>query len=385
MKNDDTGKSPNVIADDHSRNHDHNQTTILDSRTEIAKLDQSNMMGSIESLGDQVRHAWEDIGKIEFKPTSDIHNLVMVGMGGSGLGADVIKHLFKDELKVPLDIVNDYTLPAYVNENTLVVLASYSGTTEEVLVCAQLAQSANAQIMMVCAGGDLEKIAQDNGYTMYKIDPKYNPSSQPRMAIGYAVFGAIGLLAKTRLLTLSDQQVQDVIKTINNQVESCKVEIPSVENPAKALAFTMIDRRPIFIVSDFLEGAGHTSTNQHNENAKIFADYKVVPELNHHLLEGLMYPSSNADTHIFIFMQSLLYHQKNIIRMKLTQKIVEDNNIDTITIPLQARTKIEQVFEMLTMLGFAGFYLGMLEGIDPSPIPFVESFKVQLKEAAKDL
>lgn len=360
-------------------------TSILDSREEISKLDTENMMGSIEELGNQVQHAWEDLKSVTFTPTAEIHNVVLAGMGGSGLGADVIKHLFKSELKVPFDFVHDYTLPGYVNEHTLVVLSSYSGTTEEVLSCAQEAQDKNTQVMVICAGGTLADIAQQNGYTIYKIDPKYNPSNQPRMAIGYAVFGTIGLLSKAGIISLQDSDIEAVVKTIHQQVENCKVEIAGEENPAKALAFTMVDRRPVFVASDFLEGAAHVSTNQGNENAKIFADYKIVPEMDHHLLEGLQFPKSNATNHVFIFVQSILYHPMNIIRMQLTQKIAEDNEIDAISIPLKAKTKIEQVFEMLTIFGFAGFYLAMLEGINPSPIPFVESFKVDLKKMSQSM
>jgi glucose/mannose-6-phosphate isomerase len=360
-------------------------SSILDSRDEIAKLDIENMMGSIEELGNQVKHAWEDLQSIEFKPKAEIRNVVIAGMGGSGLGGDVLKHLFKDKLEVPFDYVHDYTLPGYVNEHTLVVLASYSGTTEEILACGKQAHENEAQIMVIAAGGDLETLALEHGYTYYKINPKYNPSNQPRMAIGYAVFGTIGLLSKAGIVSITHQEIEAVVATIEKQIATCKVEVLGEENPAKALAYMMIDRRPVFVVSDFLEGAIHVSANQHNENAKAFVDYKIVPEMDHHLLEGLKYPKSNATNHIFIFIQSMLYHPKNVIRVQLTQKIVDKNDIDTLTVPVKAQSKIEQVFELITLLGFAGFYLAMLEGINPSPIPFVEHFKTDLKEMTKDL
>ncbi|MBU0974502.1 SIS domain-containing protein [Patescibacteria group bacterium] len=366
-------------------NENTTKNSIIDSREEIAKLDLENMMSSIEELGNQINHSWNDTKSIEFTPTAEIRNVIISGMGGSGLGADVIKHLFKDELKVPLDFVNDYTLPGFVNENTLVVLSSYSGTTEEVVACAEQAKQKNAQIMVIAAGGTLEEIANENHYAFYKINPKFNPSNQPRMAIGYAVFGMIGLLSKAGVISVTDQQIEAVIDTINKQIEECKVEVLGEENPAKTLAFMLLDRRPVFVVSDFLEGVAHVSANQHNENAKAFVDYKVVPEMDHHLLEGLRYPNSNASNHIFIFVQSMLYHPKNIIRMQLTQKIVDDNEIDTLAIPIKAQTKIEQVFEMLTLFGFTGFYLAMLEGINPSPIPFVESFKIDLKKMTQGI
>ena len=360
-------------------------TTILDSREAIAQLDTQNMMGSIEELPNQIEHAWQDIQSITFTPKAPIRNAVVAGMGGSGLGGDVIKHLYKDSLSVPLELVHDYTLPHYVDQHSLVILASYSGTTEEILSCAQHARERNAQIMVVAAGGPLAEMAQANNYSLYLINAQHNPSKQPRMAIGYAVFGTIGLLAKAGLLELTDTEVTATVATLHKQVAAYKVEVPSQENPAKALAFSMVDRRPVFVASDFLEGAVHVGANQHNENAKSFISYVVAPELNHHLLEGLKYPLSNASTHVFIFIHSLLYHPHNTVRMHLTQEVVEENEIETIGVPLQARTRIEQVFECIILLAFAGFYLAMLEGIDPSPIPFVESFKNKLKDKTKDL
>lgn len=353
---------------------------ILDSRQEISTLDKSNMLGSIESLGKQVRHAWDDTQALTFTPTAEIRNVVVAGMGGSALGADVIKKLFKELLSVPFDFVNSYTLPAYVNQNTLVILASYSGTTEEVLACSEQAEKAKCQIMVIAAGGDLERLALQKGYTYYKIDPVYNPCNQPRMAINYSVFGLIGLLSKANIVNLEEGDIQAVIAITEKVIKENTVEITGDENPAKALAFTMMDRKPFLVSAEFLEGATHVASNQHNENAKALVDYKVVPEINHHLMEGLRFPKSNVTNIVFIFITSMLYDPRVQIRMSVTQKIVEQQDIDTLSIPLKAKTKLEQVFELITLFAFSSFYLSMLEGIDPSPIPFVDQFKEELKQ-----
>lgn len=354
--------------------------SILDDRKAIAKLDKSNMLGSIEALGKQIRHAWDDTQKLSFTATDQIRNVVVAGMGGSGLGADVIKTLFKEVLPVPFDFVHSYTLPAYVNQNTLIILSSYSGTTEEVLACAPLAEKAKAQIMVIAATGDLERWAQEKQYTYYKINPTHNPSNQPRMAIGYAVFGMIGLLAKAGILQLEKADIDGVIATVEDVLKHNTVEVLGEENPAKALAYSMMDRKPFIVAAEFLEGAAHVATNQHNENAKALVDYKIVPEINHHLMEGLRFPKSNSSYHVFVFVNSQLYDQRVQIRMGVTQKIVDQQEIDTISVPMKAKTKLQQVFELITLFSFSGFYLSMLEGIDPSPIPFVDQFKEELKK-----
>ncbi len=352
--------------------------TILSSRDEIAKLDKANMISSIESLSDQVSHAWQATRDIAVDHKAEIKNVVISGMGGSGLGADVIKTLYKSDFKVPFDFVHSYTLPGYVNENTLVVLASYSGNTEEVLATAQEAQDKNAQIMVITAGGKLADLAKENNYPAYIIEPKFNPSNQPRMAIGYAVFGTLALLSKAGIIDLSKEDVEQVIQAITNIKEQCLVEVVDDKNIAKQIVYHIHQLRPILVASEHLEGAIHVSTNQFNENAKVYADYKIIPEINHHLMEGLKYPDTNQSTHTFIFVDSDLYNDRNQKRIDLTKQVVEQNGISTYLVKLQAKTKVAQVFESITLFAFVNFYLSMIEGIDPAPIPFVDWFKNKL-------
>lgn len=352
--------------------------SALDSREKIAQLDASNMLGSIEALADQVQHAWDTLEKLDISVPKKIENVVVAGMGGSALGGDIFKHVFADVLTVPFEIYNGYTLPAYVGENTLVVLASYSGTTEEVLHCAEQTKEKGAMAFVIAAGGKLAEIARQEQYPAYIIDPVHNPSNQPRMAIGYAVFGLIGLMAKAGLVTLTDEQVSEVISTIIRTSETLGPETAGDKNQAKLLAFTCFGHRPILVGSEFTIGAVHTATNQFNENAKIFADYKVIPELNHHLMEGLRFPESNSGSHVFLFFQSTLYGKRNQKRMVLTQEVVEKNAIDAMTVQLQADTKLAQVFELITLMAYTNFYVSILEGINPSPIPFVDWFKAEL-------
>ncbi len=353
-------------------------SSILDSREDIAKLDKSNVLASVEALGRQVQHAWDDTREINAQLKKKPENIVIAGMGGSGLGAHVIKALYKDELNIPFDFVNSYNLPKYVSGKSLVILASYSGNTEEILSCASQASDSGAEVMVICAGGELAKTADTFNYPYYLIDPEHNPSNQPRMAIGYAVFGTLALLDKAGLINLKEEEIEAVISTINKVLEENKVEIGKETNLAKQLAFHHFQYRPVFICSEHMEGSLHVSTNQHNENAKIFADYKVLPEINHHLLEGLKYPDSVSQTHAFTFIESDLYREENQRRMDLSRQVAEQHGISTLVVKLQSKTKLEQVFESITLFALSGFYLSMLEGIDPAPIPTVDWFKKQL-------
>lgn len=352
--------------------------SLLTSRKKIADIDQHQVLDSIEALADQVRHAWQQANQVKLELEQPVKNVVVAGMGGSGLGPDLIKHLFKDQLTVPLEVYNSYTLPHYVDERSLVVLSSYSGNTEEILSCAQQAVERTSNLAAITTGGKLGDLCQQKQIPTYFIKPKYNPSGQPRMALGYALAGMMGLLNQAQIIRVGDSQVKAVVSTILTSLESNGVEQAAEINPAKTLAFMSVDRRPMIIAAEFLAGAAHVAANQFNENAKTLADYKLIPEINHHLLEGLKLPSSNQLDNLFLFIHSQLYHQRNQKRLTLSQQAVENKGIQTLAINLKAPSKLEQNFELITVMTLASFYLAILHKIDPSQIPTVDQFKQEL-------
>ena len=360
--------------------NDHKHDSILDNREKINKIDPDGALKSAESLADQIKQVWDEQDQLKVENIKDIENIVVAGMGGSSLGADVIKNLYKEELKVPFILNRSYSLPAFVNEKTLVILSSYSGNTEEVIACSKEAKEKKAQIIVLTAGGQLQELAKKENYPAFIINPKNNPSGQPRMAVGYSIMAQIVLLKKLGLIEFGETELKQIIDAINLTTESCLVEVEQDNNHAKVLAFMSVERRPILTGADFLEGALHTATNQFNENAKIFADYKVIPELNHHLLEGLAFPKSNPLNHVFLFFQSQLYHPRIQKRVKLTAEAVEKAGIETLTINLVTENKLMQIFELITLSTFSNLYLSYLENNNPCPIPTVDWFKNEMKK-----
>lgn len=355
-------------------------TSVLENRQAIKKLDPDNALASAESMADQVRQVWEEQDQIDLSDYKNVTNIVVAGMGGSALGADFVRHLYKQELPVSLEICKDYTLPQYVNQNTLVILSSYSGSTEETINCAKEAEQKRAMIAVITAGSKLAQLAKDKNYPSYIINPKFNPSNQPRMATAYNIMAIILMLKKLGLLKFEEENLHQILDVINATTQRCLVEIPQEENQAKILAYMFVERRPILVGAEFLEGALHIATNQLNENAKIYSDYKIIPELNHHLLEGLTFPKSNALNHFFVFFQSDLYRSEVQKRIELTKQAVEKTGIESIQIKLESENKLMQAFELITLGTFTNLYLSYLEGINPCPIPMVDWFKAQLEK-----
>jgi glucose/mannose-6-phosphate isomerase len=356
-------------------------SNILDSREQIGALDVNNGLRSIEELGSQIKQAWDETRSISFPDSyKHVRNVVVAGMGGSAYGTHVIQTLFKDELKVPVFSIPDYTLPAWVGSDTLVVLSSYSGNTEETLAAGIDAQKKGALITGLASGGKLAEFLKANNYPGYIYKASFNPCNVPRYALGYSVFGQMALLERTGLLPLSQSDFEEVLRVVAEVQLTMSADVKQDQNFAKLLAFECVEKLPILVVSEHLEGAGHVVANAFNETAKVYSEYRVIPEMNHHLMEGLAFPKSNDGNLLFVTIQSKLYGESNAKRIGLTEQVVEKNQCEFRQLSLRSTTKIGQVFELLSMGAYTTFYLAMLNGQNPTPNLWVDWFKDQLKK-----
>ena len=146
------------------------------------------------------------------------------------------------------------------------------------------------------------------------------------------------------------------------------------------MAINLFQKYPYYIVSEFLTGVGNAIQNQTNENAKQISTFRVIPELNHHMMEGLKLPTIHRDLAVFVFFFSKFYSEKIKKRYHVTKDVVEQNKINTIWHELRGGTAIEQVFELLGFGSFMTMYLSALNEQDPTVIPYVDYFKKKLKE-----
>jgi len=352
--------------------------SIIDNRNRLGKFDKSNVLGSIEAFPKQIQDAWESVKSLEL-PSSykSFKNIVVSGMGGSALGSHVIQNLFKDQLQTPFEVVSHYSLPAYVNSDSLVLLSSYSGTTEETLSCAKQAQEKHAKIMVITSGGKLAEFAKDNNWPHYLINPKFNPSGQPRMAIGYALFGQLAFFSKLGVLDLTDKLVIALVENLVSLNSKLSVE-NTTHNTAKLLAYAAYDKLIVLSGAEHLIGAIHVTNNQLNENAKLMTAEWHLPEFDHHYLEALPHPKSLNGNTFFLLYNSHLYNPALTKIVDITQKVIKKMGHQVEVVQATAPTQLEQVCEIIMLGAYFSFYLAMLYQIDPAPIPNVEWFKAQM-------
>ena len=339
----------------------------------------SLILQSIKLFPSQVNQAWGDIDALSLPENfSDIQNVIVAGMGGSALGARAVDSLIVDRVRVPLEVFTEYKLPNYANEKTLVVISSYSGSTEETISCIYDAINRNCKIFGITTGGKLSEILTGENLPRYIFEPKNNPSKQPRMAVGYPLGALLALFSKINLITLSREDLDGAISKMQEVISDCDENSSLPDNLAKSYAKKIYGKIPVLVASEHLVGTAHSIKNMLNESAKTFSILFDLPELNHHLMEGLRYPLENKKILYFIFFNSNLYSENVKKRYPLTSEVVGKNGIEYSLYSPFADTKISQVFSTYVFGEFLVYYLSRQYSVDPLEIPWVDYFKAQL-------
>ncbi|KKS47250.1 hypothetical protein A3J20_07245 [Candidatus Gottesmanbacteria bacterium RIFCSPLOWO2_02_FULL_42_29] len=354
------------------------KTYKLDDLKAMAALDKSGCLLSLKYFSKQLKAAWGQANQLILPEMPLPSRVLFCAMGGSAYAGRIIKDLYSDEAEVSFEVIDDYDLPKYADDRTLIIAASYSGNTEETLSTFSQALARKIPLILVCGGGTLEKFGKQNNLPTYVFDGEFNPSKQPRLGQGYMIASQLAILAKMGLLKLSSGDFLKALDFLEEKNKLYPEHIPQAANPAKQIASQLEYTVAVLVAGDFLKGALHPVRNPLNETAKHFADYFVLPELNHHLLEGLQFPKEVAKTHKFVFINSTFYRNKIKLRLNLTETVVAKNGLTSQIINLSGGSKITQVLELLQLFGFISFYLAILHRVNPSPVPFVDFFKQKL-------
>ena len=329
----------------------------------------------------QLKQSWEEVSSMyipdEYK---NIDSVVLCGMGGSALNGRIAKSLLFDRLRVPFEVSTDFKIPNYVNAKTLVIASSYSGSTEETINSTLEALQRGAKVFGVTTGGKLGDLCIENKLPCYIFDPKHNPSKQPRMSQAYMSGSILALFNMLGLATILEEEIENSIISMNELLTDVHENVSSERNLAKSYSEKLRGKIPVLVSSEHLLGISHAIKNQFNENAKTFCLLFDIPELNHHLMEGLKYPQKNRELLKFVFLNSELYSEKVKRRYPLTAEVVEKNGIDYLMYSPRTSNKISQVYEVLIFGSFLVYHLTKSYSIDPLEIPWVDYFKAKLSE-----
>lgn len=346
----------------------------LDDLKQIKELDKEKMADFIADLPKQCLKAYQQSQKISINyPASSIKHLVICGMGGSAIGADLIKSIINDQLSIPFSIIRDYCLPNYVNENSLVILISYSGDTTETLSCSQDAIKRKAKIIVITSGGQLEKIAEKNKWPILKIEYV----SQPRAALAWLSIPILVILEKLNLLNLKNFRIEENLRLLDQFNQSFYPQIPTEKNIAKYLAYFCYDHLPVILSSEKFSAAARRWKTQFNENSENFAIWEILPEALHNSIESDL-PWRLKDELVFIFFDSTLDNAELNKPVKLFQKILDQENIRWEAVPSFGDNLFLANFAYIVLGDWVSFYLALLNQIDPTPVEKIKWLKTHL-------
>ncbi len=353
----------------------------------IEKYDSKKIYESINMFHEQCTHAWENA---HTKPVGNvIKNVLVIGMGGSALGAYIIQSL--NILNVPLSVSHEYFVPEWVSDETLVLAMSYSGGTEETLSATESALGKGATVVgITCApttpsfghpssgrrGENLADILEEKKCQVYTIDTSKNPCGQPRFGVGSMMAVMLKVFMTNELTTITEKDIQETFNELELWEKS--FEETNRINQIYSRAEMVKDNILIYVYAEHLTNIGRFARNQTNETAKTLALTHEIPELNHHLMEGLEYPQENKKLLHFFFHESDLYADKIKKRFHITKDVLDKQNIAHTTTHMEGQTKLAQTFIAMLRSMYFAFSLALIHQKDPSDIPWVNYFKEQL-------
>ncbi len=350
----------------------------LDDLNAMRELDPGNMVARIGELPDQCRAAWEQTQHLDLLSSpGDVDNVVIVGMGGSAIGGALLQDLVAEHCPVPITLVRGYALPYFARgQNTLVVACSYSGNTEETLSCFKQAVERGTQVLAITTGGKLADLADDAEAPVIR----FAYQSQPRAALGYAFILLLGTVHRLGLVPDYGTDVSEAATVMEAWQNEIRPRLPADENAAKQLAQRSYGNVPVVYGAGFLSATANRWKTQFNENAKSWAFYEVLPELNHNSVVGLGIPEVAADNARVIALRSVLDSRRIAERWQVTAELLAREGVATEEVWGRGESKLAQMMSLIHFGDYVSYYAAMLNQVDPTPVETIAFLKQRLAE-----
>ena len=346
------------------------------------EIDQAGMLAEVAGLPRQLRDGYEQaragiagafFGTFAAIPPAEPDGLVVCGMGGSAIGADLVLACLPG-LRVPATVVRGYSLPEWAGPETLVVVVSYSGDTEEALACAAQARTRDCVPVCVSSGGRLGALAEAEGLPLLRV-----PSGgQPRAAVGSLSMPLLATLEAAGLCHVHAGEVSAAAEQLEADNALLGPDCPEEDNPAKALARRLEKRLAV------VYGAGPTAPvarrwkGQINENAKAPAFFNELPELDHNELMGWTSLPHVTSSTVALFLHDEAGEGRLNRRAELTAREYEALGVATELVAARGASRLARLFSLVQLGDYVSCYLALLYGVDPTPVDAIEAFKANL-------
>lgn len=332
------------------------------------------MLDLIRRLPDMCAEAW----KLPVEPALPAirpANVAALGMGGSGIGGDLLRAVLFEEASIPMVAVKDYRAPGFLGPTSLVFACSYSGNTEETLSAYDQAAGRGATCVVVTSGGDLLRAARDRGHPAVVV-PKGIP---PRAALPYLFMPMLAVLSRAGIIRSLESEIREAVETLKGMITRLGPEMAS--SPAQRLAERLQGRIPVvYSSSPFLEPVAQRWKDQFNENAKTFAVWNTFPELNHNETVGWGLDETLARSIHVIILRDRAEPVRLAQRVAITKDLAFRRAAGVDEIQSEGEGKLCRMLSTIAVGDMTSWYLALLRGVDPTPVPVIEDLKKRLAE-----
>lgn len=335
------------------------------------KFDLQNQFQVLTDSYKQVEYAWNNEFDLMHLQDSKYNLVLLAGMGGSAISGDLIPDYLADELGIPFIVSRTYSLPNFVDENSLVIISSYSGNTEETLSVFEEALKRKCKIAAITSGGQVKKICDEKKLCCINIPSGY----QPRYALGLSFFSLLKLLQRVGIVENQDSIVMQINSLWKKKGEEYSIE----ENRALSLALELTGFLPIiYSAAQFTSAAGYRFKCQLNENSKLLAFSNVIPEMNHNEIIGWETFEENKLFTKVITISDPDYHPQIKKRFKITSELAKQSGVEVINIESKGKNRKVRLFDLIYLCDWISYYLALLRNHDPSEIAYIEELKNRL-------
>ncbi len=302
-------------------------------------------------------------------PVSTFSNIVVTGLGGSGIGGSIVQNFVFDKLNVPFIVNKDYFLPSFVNKHSLVIVCSYSGNTEETLMAMQQARKQKATIVCITSGGKVAEFANAK-----KLDCILVPAGMPpRSCLGYSMIQLLWVLHHFQLISNSfEREIKGAIKKmIANENETQKQSL--------AIAKKMVGKTPIIYSAATIEGVAIRFRQQINENSKMLAWHGAVPEMNHNELVGWR---DIATDKVVVILRNHDDFERVQLRIEIGKEIIKKYKPTILEIYSEGKTYWDRIFHLIHITDWISVHLADLRELDATEVKVIDFLKKSLAAKA---
>lgn len=352
------------------------QKRILDTSEEIKRIDKSSMLSfcieASKHYGEAAKIAEIASISIHFEPQT----IIVAGMGGSAIGGELLKDWAWDKIAVPIEVYREYSLPAYVDKNTLVFVVSYSGETEESLSVFLDAIKRKCMIFCLGSGGKLLEFAE-------KLDAPYLriPSGMPpRAALPYLFLPMISIIGRIGLVSDVNPEISEALKVLKQVSSENSPDKPLRDNFSKMLATNISGSVPVVCGFEIYRAVARRFKQQFNENSKIPAKCEFFPELNHNEIVGWEEAGELSKIFSAIFIRDKDEREEIHHRIEATQKLIHAKSLRVFEVWSRGSGRLAKMLSAICIGDFASVYLAILRGVDPTPVKTIALLKEKMRQ-----